>query len=305
MVKQKTMDAAGSTERRLARKARVLKIVAQFVIWAVLILLYIPILTLIAYSFTESTNIGTWMGFSFGLYKDLFQSEEIMTALGNTIIIALVSSVCSVVLGTCGAIGAFYSSKRMRSITESMTEIPVANAEIVIAMSLTVLFVFAGTYIFNGANIFSFWTLLIGHIILSLPFVYLSVKPKLQQMDPALYEAALDLGCTQRQALWKVTMPEIMPGIFSGFLLSITLSLDDFIVTAFTRGAGLLSGEKTIDTLSTLVQAKIKKGPIPPEMRALTTIIFLVVLLIVVGVTIYQNVAKKRTNKHMKWRQAK
>ena len=305
MVKQKTMDAAGATERRLARKARVLKIVAQFVIWAVLILLYIPILTLIAYSFTESTNIGTWMGFSFGLYKDLFQSEEIMTALGNTIIIALVSSVCSVVLGTCGAIGAFYSSKRMRSITESMTEIPVANAEIVIAMSLTVLFVFAGTYIFNGANIFSFWTLLIGHIILSLPFVYLSVKPKLQQMDPALYEAALDLGCTQRQALWKVTMPEIMPGIFSGFLLSITLSLDDFIVTAFTRGAGLLSGEKTIDTLSTLVQAKIKKGPIPPEMRALTTIIFLVVLLIVVGVTIYQNVAKKRTNKHMKWRQAK
>ncbi len=305
MVKQKTMGEAGSTERRLARKARTLKIVAQFVIWAVLILLYIPILTLIAYSFTESTNIGTWMGFSFGLYRDLFQSEEIMTALGNTIILALTSSVCAVVLGTCGAIGAFYSGKKMRAITESVTEIPVANAEIVIAMSLTVLFVFAGTYIFAGANIFSFWTLLIGHIILSLPFVYLSVKPKLQQMDPALYEAALDLGCTQREALWKVTMPEIMPGIFSGFLLSITLSLDDFIVTAFTRGAGLLSGEKTIDTLSTLVQAKIKKGPIPPEMRALTTIIFIVVLLIVVGVTIYQNVAKKRTNKHMKWRKAK
>lgn len=305
MVRLKTADEAGNAERRLARKGRLLKIAAQFAIWAVLILLYIPILTLIAYSFTESTNIGTWMGFSFGLYKDLFQSEEIMAALGNTIILALASSVCSVVLGTCGAIGAFYSSKRMRSITESMTEIPVANAEIVIAMSLTVLFVFAGTYIFHGANIFSFWTLLIGHIILSLPFVYLSVKPKLQQMDPALYEAALDLGCTQRQALWKVTMPEIMPGIFSGFLLSITLSLDDFIVSAFTRGAGLLSGEKTIDTLSTLVQAKIKKGPIPPEMRALTTIIFLAVLLIVIGVTIYQNVAKKRTNKHMKWRQAK
>ncbi len=305
MVKQKTMGEAGSTERRLARKARTLKIVAQFVIWAVLILLYIPILTLIAYSFTESTNIGTWMGFSFGLYRDLFQSEEIMTALGNTVILALTSSVCAVVLGTCGAIGAFYSGKKMRAITESVTEIPVANAEIVIAMSLTVLFVFAGTYIFAGANIFSFWTLLIGHIILSLPFVYLSVKPKLQQMDPALYEAALDLGCTQREALWKVTMPEIMPGIFSGFLLSITLSLDDFIVTAFTRGAGLLSGEKTIDTLSTLVQAKIKKGPIPPEMRALTTIIFIVVLLIVVGVTVYQNVAKKRTNKHMKWRKAK
>ena len=305
MVRQSTIDASSKAERRLAMKAKTAKIVAQFVIWSVLIILYIPILTLIAYSFTESTNIGTWMGFSFGLYKDLFQSEEIMTALGNTIIIALSSSACSVVLGTCGAIGAFYSGKKMRAATEAMTEIPVANAEIVIAMSLTVLFVFAGTYIFNGANIFSFWTLLIGHVILSLPFVYLSVKPKLQQMDPALYEAALDLGCTQRQALWKVTMPEILPGILSGFLLSITLSLDDFIVTAFTRGAGLLSGEKTIDTLSTLVQAKIKKGPIPPEMRALTTIIFLVVLAIVILVTVYQNLSKKKTNKHAKWRKEK
>ena len=113
-------------------------------------------------------------------------------------------------------------------------------------------------------------------------------------MDPALYEAALDLGCTQHQALWKATMPEIMPGVASGFLLSITLSLDDFIVTAFTRGAGLLSGDKTIDTLSTLVQAKIKKGPIPPAMRALTTIIFAVVLLIVIGITIHRNLAAKK-----------
>ena len=206
------------------------------------------------------------------------------------------------VLGTAGAIGTFYSGKKMRALTESVTDIPVSNAEIVIAMSLTVLFVFAGTYLFNGSNVFSFWTLLIGHMVLSLPFVYLSVKPKLQQMDPALYEAALDLGCTQRQALWKVTMPEILPGVFSGFLLSITLSLDDFIVTAFTRGAGLLSGEKTIDTLSTLVQAKIKKGPIPPAMRALTTLIFVMVLLIVIGVTVYQNVSAKRKKAHGKGR---
>ncbi len=114
-------------------------------------------------------------------------------------------------------------------------------------------------------------------------------------MDPALYEAALDLGCTQTQALWKVIFPEILPGILSGFLLAITLSLDDFIVSAFTRGAGLLSGEKTIDTLSTLVQAKIKKGPVPPAMRALTTIIFLVVFLAVIGITIYNNYQAKKT----------
>ena len=303
MVKNPSvMDASSRNEKRLARKTLAAKIAAQCVIWLVLILLYVPILTLIAYSFTTSTNLGTWMGFSFRLYSDLFHDAEIMAALGNTIILAVASSVCSVVLGTAGAIGTFYSGKKMRALTESVTEIPVANAEIVIAMSLTVLFVFAGTYLFNGSNVFSFWTLLIGHMVLSLPFVYLSVKPKLQQMDPALYEAALDLGCTQRQALWTVTMPEILPGVFSGFLLSITLSLDDFIVTAFTRGAGLLSGEKTIDTLSTLVQAKIKKGPIPPAMRALTTLIFVMVLLIVIGVTVYQNVSAKRKKAHGKGR---
>ena len=134
-------------------------------------------------------------------------------------------------------------------------------------------------------------------MVLQIPFVYLSVKPKLQQMDPAMYEAALDLGCTPNQALFKTTVPEIMPGIASGFLLSITLSLDDFIVTAFTRGAGLLSGEKNIETLSTLVQAKIKKGPIPPEMRALTTLIFLLVLAAAITITIYRNVKAKSGKK--------
>ena len=290
MVRQ---DLLSPTERKLRNRAIRGKAIAQFVIWAVLLLMYIPILVLIAYSFTTATNIGSWTGFSFQLYADLFKDEEIMTALGNTIILAIASSIVSVILGTSGAIGVFYSKKKTRAAIEMVTQIPVVNAEIVIAMSLTVLFVFVGSIIFGGANIFSFWTLLIGHVILALPFVYLSVKPKLQQMDPALYEAALDLGCTQTQALWKVIFPEILPGILSGFLLSITLSLDDFIVSAFTRGAGLLSGEKTIDTLSTLVQAKIKKGPVPPAMRALTTIIFILVFLVVIGITIYNNRTKK------------
>ena len=294
MVKQ---DLLSPTERKLKNRAIRGKAIAQFVIWAVLLLMYIPILVLIAYSFTTATNIGSWTGFSFQLYADLFKDEEIMTALGNTIILAVASSIVSVILGTSGAIGVFYSKKKTRAVIEMVTQIPVVNAEIVIAMSLTVLFVFVGSIIFGGANIFSFWTLLIGHVILALPFVYLSVKPKLQQMDPALYEAALDLGCTQTQALWKVIFPEILPGILSGFLLSITLSLDDFIVSAFTRGAGLLSGEKTIDTLSTLVQAKIKKGPVPPAMRALTTIIFILVFLVVIGITIYGNQAAKKTKK--------
>lgn len=277
------------------------KIIGQTYIWLILLLMYLPVLVLIAFSFTEAVNVGQWAGFSFNLFARLFKSEEIMIALGNTILIAVISALVSTVIGTLGAIGAYYSKRRMRNAIDLATQIPVVNAEIVVAFSLTVMFVFIGKIFAKmGGNsyIFSFWTLLIGHCCLSVPFVYISVKPKLQQMDPSLYEAALDLGASPTQALGKVIIPEVMPGVLSGFMLSITLSLDDFIVTAFTRGAGLLSGEKNIETLSTLVQAKIKKGPIPPEMRALTTILFVVVILAVVGVTIYRNrQAKKIANK--------
>lgn len=262
------------------------KIFGQIYIWLILILMYLPVLVLIAFSFTEATNVGEWTGFSFNLYPALFQSKEIMTALGNTVLIALISAVVSTLLGSLGAVGAYYSKKKVRNTIDLATQIPVVNAEIVVAFSLTVLFVFLGNIL--NAYLFSFWTLLVGHVCLSLPFVYISVKPKLQQMDPSLYEAALDLGASPSVALGKVIIPEIMPGVLSGFMLSITLSLDDFIITAFTRGSGLLSGEKKIETLSTLVQAKIKKGPIPPEMRALTTILFLAVVVAVILVSIYR-----------------
>jgi len=275
------------------------KIIGKSYIWLILILMYLPVLVLIAFSFTESVNIGQWAGFSFNLFPRLFQSKEIMIALGNTVLLAVISAIVSTIIGTLGAIGAYYSKRRMRNALDLATQIPVVNAEIVVAFSLTVMFVFLGK-IFKAMGgdsyIFSFWTLLIGHCCLSLPFVYISVKPKLQQMDPSLYEAALDLGASPTKALFKVIVPEIMPGVLSGFLLSITLSLDDFIVTAFTRGSGLLSGSKNIETLSTLVQAKIKKGPIPPEMRALTTILFVAVIAAVIGITIYRNHQEKKLN---------
>ena len=275
------------------------KIIGKSYIWLILILMYLPVLILIAFSFTESVNIGQWAGFSFNLFPRLFQSKEIMIALGNTVLLAVISAIVSTIIGTLGAIGAYYSKRRMRNALDLATQIPVVNAEIVVAFSLTVMFVFLGK-IFKAMGgdsyIFSFWTLLIGHCCLSLPFVYISVKPKLQQMDPSLYEAALDLGASPTKALFKVIVPEIMPGVLSGFLLSITLSLDDFIVTAFTRGSGLLSGSKNIETLSTLVQAKIKKGPIPPEMRALTTILFVAVIAAVIGITIYRNHQEKKLN---------
>ena len=268
------------------------KIFGQCYIWLLLLLMYLPVLVLIAFSFTEATNVGEWTGFTFNLYPRLFQSEEIMIALGNTVLIAVVSALLATIIGSLGAVGAYYSKKRWKNTIDLATQIPVVNAEIVVAFSLTVMFVFIGNLV--NAYMFSFWTLLIGHMCLSIPFVYISVKPNLQQMDPSLYEAALDLGASPTQALGKVIIPEIMPGVLSGFLLSITLSLDDFIVTAFTRGSGLLSGDKKIETLSTLVQAKIKKGPIPPEMRALTTILFILVVVAVIGISIYRSQQAKK-----------
>jgi len=268
------------------------KILAKTYIYLILLLMYLPILVLIAYSFSVETTMGDGYTFGFDLWQNLFNpetkiSQEIWTALGNTLIVAIVSALVATILGTLGAIGAFYSRKKAQKVIELSTQIPVSNPEIVMALSLVVMFVALSVK-------FNFWTLLIGHVVLGLPFIYLSVKPKLIQMDPNLYEAALDLGCSPRQALGKVVVPQIMPGVLSGFLLSVTLSLDDFIVTAFTRGPGLLSGNKTIETLSTLIQAKLKKGAIPPEMRPLTLIIFLVVLAVAITLTVLRN---KESNK--------
>ena len=270
------------------------KIFGQCYIWLILILMYLPILVLIAFSFTKSVNVGVWKGFSFDLYSDLFRSKEILTALANTLIIAITSALVATILGTLGAIGAFYSSKKFRRAYEFVNQIPVVNAEIVMALSLAIMFAALPSLLFH-TDLRSYWTLLIGHVVLGAPFVYINVKPKLQQMDPSMYEAAIDLGAKPHQALWKVTLPEILPGIFSGFLLAITLSLDDFVISQFTTGPGLLSaGDPKIVTLSILIQDKIKKGPIPPAMRALTTVIFLLVVLGVVGITIFRHYKSKK-----------
>ena len=269
------------------------KILGQCYIWLILILMYLPVLVLIAFSFTNSVNVGIWKGFSFELYSDLFRTREVMVALANTLIIAITSALVSTILGTLGAIGAFYASKKFRKTYEFVNQIPVVNAEIVMALSLAIMFAALPSLLFK-VDLRSYWTLLIGHVVLGAPFVYINVKPKLQQMDPSLYEAAIDLGAKPHQALWKVTLPEILPGIFSGFLLAITLSLDDFVISQFTTGPGLLSaGDPKIVTLSILIQDKIKKGPIPPVMRALTTIIFLLVVLGVIGVSLYRHYQNK------------
>ena len=264
----------------MVKRETVKKIIAKSYLYGVLLLMYLPILVLVVYSFTESDQLGVWNGFSFQLYIDLFKNDPLMSATKNTLIIAIISAVVSTILGTLGAIGVFYSKKKYQKTVETATQLPVVNAEIVMALSLAVLFKTLQTS-------YSFGTLLIGHLVLTVAFVYLNVKPKLAQMDPNIYEAALDLGSTPWQALFKVVLPEILPGIFSGFLISMTLSLDDFVITQYLK-------EPSFETISTYIQKIVAKHPIPAEVRALSTILFVVVLFVVVGITVYNN---KKANK--------
>lgn len=259
------------------------KIIGKSYLALILLLMYAPILLLVVFSFTNSTLVGTWNGFSLELYKQMFKNEEIMEALKNTIIIAVVSSLCSTLLGTIGAIGIFYSKDRAKRVINGLNQIPVMNAEIVTAISLTILFVALGIE-------FNFVTLLIGHMVITIPFVVLSVLPKLQQLDPNTYEAALDLGASPKKALWRVIIPEIMPGIISGFLLCITLSLDDYIITAFTRN-------NSFATLSTYIYGvTAKRGALPATLRALSTLITVVMLIVLIII----NVRSKKNNVKVK-----
>lgn len=260
------------------------KVLAKSFIYFILFLMYLPIFVLIVFSFTSSDTIGVWSGFTFELYSDMFNNEDLMAAVGNTLLIALTSAVVSTIIGTLGAIGTFYSKKRYKQAIETMTQLPVVNAEIVMALSLAVLFV-----LLTGGK-FTFFTLLVGHVVLTVAFVYLSVKPKLQQMDQNIYEAALDLGASPRHALFKVILPEILPGILSGFMLSLTLSLDDFVITQYLK-------EPSFETLSTYVQKILSKRPMPPEVRALTTFIFLLAVVIVIINNISTNYANKNLAK--------
>ena len=253
------------------------KIFAKSYIALMLLLLYAPIFVLMVFSFTDSDSLGVWNGFTFDLYKNVFKNQMVMDALKNTIYVALTSAVLSTILGTMGAVGIFYTKGKMKKTFSFMSEIPVMNAEIVMALSLTLLFTILGVRS-------SFFTLIVGHVVLTAPFVVLSVTPKLKQMDANIYEAALDLGATPTQAMFKVMLPEILPGILTGFLLSITLSLDDYIITAFLRN-------KNFNTLGTYVQGVTAKGPLPNVLRALTTLIVIFIFLILLAIN--YNVNKK------------
>ncbi len=242
-----------------------------FVILA-LILVYAPIILLAFYSFTEATQIGAIPGFSMKNYSTLIHSEELMDMIKGTLVLAFGCAVIATILGTLGALGAFYSKKYVETGMNMLNQVPVVNADVVTGFSVCILLIAV-----FGMEKESFFPLVIGHIVLCAPFVYLSVVPRLKQMDSSLYEAALDLGASPSVALKKIVLPQIAPGIISGFALAVTLSLDDYFITSYTKPA-------TFDTISTYVvnATKGSQTDIKTALWALSTIIFVIVVIAVV-----------------------
>lgn len=237
----------------------------------IFVFIYAPIALLILLSFNSGKSTYHISGLSFDGYKQLFSGAgNLLSLFGNSLILALVSAVIATVLGTVAALGISRMRKPMRRVVMYITNIPMTNPDIVTGVSMALLFVFIGM-IFRVENILGFWTLLIAHVTFGLPYVILSVIPKLKQMEPNLVDAALDLGCTPTKAFFKVTLHEIMPGVISGALMAFALSLDDFVISYFVYGP-------TFTTLPVEIYNYTKK-PIPTSVYALFTLIFIVLFI--------------------------
>lgn len=258
-------------------------------VWIVLVLafIYVPILILAVYSFSDASMVGGSMGeFTFKNYITLFENEDLRSMILGTVFLALGSALIATILGSVGAIGSFYSKRKARKLISYTNQIPIVNADIVTGFSICVLLI-----VMLGINKETYVPLVAGHVVLCAPFVYLSVIPRLKQMDNSLYEAALDLGATPAQALFKIIIPQLLPGILSGFILSVTLSLDDYFITTYTKPS-------TFDTISTYVFNATKGGQteIKTALWALSTIIFLVVVIVVILMNVLSGRKKKTQN---------
>ena len=259
------------------------RFIAQCYIWLLLIVLYAPIVFIAIFSFTESKVLGNWTGFSTKLYSNLFTGDmqgtgSLMTAIENTLVIALIAATISTIIGSIAAIGIHNMRGKTKQAITLLNNIPMLNPDIITGVSLFLLFVFL--HISQG-----YLTVVLAHITFCTPYVVLNVLPKLTQMNPNVYEAALDLGATPFQALRKVLIPLLKPGMISGFIMAFTMSLDDFAVTFFTRGTiGL-------DTLSTYIYTDARKGGLTPELRPLITLLFvgIIILLIVINIRHMRN----------------
>ena len=265
------------------------RVISQAYLWLVLAVLYAPIIFIAVFSFTEAKSLGNWTGFTLDLYQSLFSgatsgSEALLVALKNTLFIALVASLASTVLGTLAAIGIFNMRGRWKKSIQFLNNVPMLNPDIITGVSLFLLFVFLG--VSKG-----YTTIILSHITFCTPYVVLNVMPKLSQMNPNIYDAALDLGANPFQALMKVIIPQLKTGMISGFILAFTMSLDDFAVTYFTAGS---SG---IETLSTFIYADVRKGGLTPELKPMMTIIFLLLLVVLLIVNLRAvKTAKKQNN---------
>ncbi len=238
----------------------------------IILFLYAPIFTLMVLSFNEGRTMGKWTGFSLHWYAEMFEDEDIMEALRNTVFIALVAAVASTVIGTMFCLALPRLNRRLRSLLLALNNVPLLNADIVTGLSLMLMFVAFGITLSMG-------TVILAHITFCIPYVVLSVRPKVRQLGMTYYEAALDLGATPSKAFFKVILPELRSGIFSGFHMAFTMSVDDFIVTHFTRGAG-------INTLSTMIYGQVRIG-IRPTVYALSTIVFAVVFILLIVSNIF------------------
>lgn len=244
----------------------------------VLMFLYVPIFVLIVFSFNETKSRSVFSGFTLEWYRRLLHNDIIISSLINTIIIAVIASIVSTVLGTLAAIGINCMKKVPKAVVMNITNMPIINPEIVTGVSLMLLFVFFAA---RMRLEFGFVTLLIAHITFDVPYVILNIMPKFKQMDPHLYEAAQDLGCSPIQGFVKVILPEIMPGVVSGFLMAFTYSLDDFVISYFTSGS-------TSQTLPITIYSMTRRK-VSPEINALSTIIFAVVVIILIAKNCLQN----------------
>ena len=258
----------------------------------IFIFLYIPMVVLILASFNTGKNLAIFEGFTLNQYKELFRDQDLLALLGNSLLIAILSTAIATAFGTFAAVGIHSLKPRMRKAVMSLTNIPMTNPDIVTGISLSLLFVFIGSGMLGQKQSLNFWTLLIAHITFNLPYVILNVMPKLQQMNPALQDAAMDLGCTPLQSFFKVTIHEIMPGIVSGAIMAFTMSLDDFVISYFVTGTDFV-------TLPVKIYSFTKK-PIHPKIYAMFTLLFLLIFVLMVMMNLLQMRGDKRKTEKVK-----
>lgn len=261
-------------------KSKKSKIISIVFIILMIFVVYLPTLLLVVYSFTTSKTIGVWKGFSLDLYTQMFKDKEIMTALLNSLIVGITSSILASLIGVITAIGLHSMKKRGRKLLDGVTQITMVNADIVTAAAFMMFFILV-KFISDG-----FATLIIAHTVICTPYVIMSVLPKLSQLDPNVYEAGLDLGANPHKTLWRVMVPQLLPSILAGFALAFTISLDDFTISTFVSSS--------VETIPQYLYNKLKFKGVMPVLRALSTLILVVALIVLLTINLVQNRKKKQ-----------